>query len=171
MYQRLLVPVDGSTASDCGLAEAIKLGQATGARLRLIHAVDTFLYGTGLDVSADAGAELFEPLRQAGAEILRVGTRAAAKAGVPVEAQLFDDLKGDLAELVTNDAERWQADLIVLGTHGRGGLRRLALGSDAEQIVRCAPIPVLLVRGPDKGAGSRPAREVDARLRRYVLAD
>ena len=132
MYQRLLVPIDGSTASNGGLAEAIELAQATGARLRLLHAVDTFVYGTGLDTSADSGDELFEPLRQAGAEVLDRGRQAAERAGVPVETQLFDDLKGDLADLVTNDALRWRADLIVLGTHGAavcGGWRWAATPS------------------------------------------
>jgi nucleotide-binding universal stress UspA family protein len=46
-----------------------------------------------------------------------------------------------------NEARRHHADLIVLGTHGRRGVRRIVLGSDAEQVVRAARVPVLLVRG------------------------
>ena len=56
------------------------------------------------------------------------------------------------ASLIVADAKKWKADLIVLGTHGRRGIRRLVMGSDAEEIVRTSPVPVLLVRSkmPDK---------------------
>jgi nucleotide-binding universal stress UspA family protein len=49
--------------------------------------------------------------------------------------------------MIVEQAEQWPADLLVMGTHGRRGLRRLALGSDAEMVVRGARVPVLLVRG------------------------
>ena len=57
-----------------------------------------------------------------------------------------------VADLVVEQARQWGAELIVLGTHGRRGLGRALLGSDAEQVLRQAPVPVLLVRG---GEGSR----------------
>jgi nucleotide-binding universal stress UspA family protein len=55
---------------------------------------------------------------------------------------------------VIEQAKAWGADLIVIGTHGRRGVGRLLLGSDAEQIVRMAPVPVLLVRAPEVKEGT-----------------
>jgi nucleotide-binding universal stress UspA family protein len=59
---------------------------------------------------------------------------------------LFDKLGERLAETVANGAKDWGAELIVLGTHGRRGVGRLLMGSGAEQIIRLAPVPVLVVR-------------------------
>jgi nucleotide-binding universal stress UspA family protein len=58
-----------------------------------------------------------------------------------------------IADLVVDQAKKWHADLIVIGTHGRRGISRVLLGSDAEQIVRAAPTPVLLVRARGETAG------------------
>lgn len=60
---------------------------------------------------------------------------------------LLESIGGRAADLIVDQAKQWNADLIVMGTHGRRGLRRLALGSDAELVVRSASVPVLLVRG------------------------
>ena len=169
MYQRLLVPIDGSSTSNEGLGEAIRLATGTDARLRLIHAVDAFVYGTGLEFSGTLNPPLLDRLRQIGEEVLRHGQEAVEKAGLPVETKLYQDFKGDLTDLVLADAVQWGADLIVLGTHGRRGLRRIVLGSDAEQILRLAP--VLLVRGREKAATSAPASTDNAKFRRYALAD
>lgn len=54
----------------------------------------------------------------------------------------------EAADVIVEQAKKREADLIVMGTHGRRGLRRFALGSDAELVVRSSPVPVLLVRGP-----------------------
>jgi nucleotide-binding universal stress UspA family protein len=61
-------------------------------------------------------------------------------------------------EVILREAQNVNADLIVMGTHGRGGLPRLLLGSDAEFVLRQSPVPVLLVRGP---AIPKPALDVD----------
>ena len=61
-----------------------------------------------------------------------------------------------VCDLVVEQAREWKADLIVIGSHGRRGMSRLFLGSDAELVVRLAPVPVLLVR-----AAAEPAARVD----------
>jgi len=66
---------------------------------------------------------------------------------------LLESIGGPAADLILAQAKEWPADLIVMGTHGRRGLRRLAMGSDAEGVIRGAPVPVLLVHDAGKGAG------------------
>jgi len=65
---------------------------------------------------------------------------------VPVDGVLLDTFNRRLCDLVVRAARDWPADLVVIGTHGRRGVGRLLLGSDAEQILRLSPVPVLLVR-------------------------
>lgn len=146
MYQRILVPVDGSATSSRGLQEAIKLARLTGARLRLIHIVDEIALATGLEAATMMTGDMMELLREGGARLLAKAKARAEKAGVPTDTVIGDSLAGRVCDQVVGQAKRWRADLIVLGTHGRRGVGRVLLGSDAEMIVRLAPVPVLLVR-------------------------
>ncbi len=147
MYERILVPVDGSATSNLGLAEAIKLGKLTGAQLLLLHAVDFAAVSVTPEASA-AMPQLFDAMRDAGKELLERARAAAEAAGVRVETALVDTLQGRVSDLIVDQAKSWRADLIVIGTHGRRGVSRVLMGSDAEQVVRSATVPVLLVRAP-----------------------
>jgi nucleotide-binding universal stress UspA family protein len=149
MYERILVPVDGSPTSNEGLAEAIKLAKLTGARLLLLHAVDLAAVAVTPEAAA-VSPTLFDAMREGGEQILAQAKRAAEDAGITIESALLDTLSARVSDLVVEQAVKWRADLIVIGTHGRRGVGRLLLGSDAEQIVRTAPVPVLLVRAPAK---------------------
>jgi nucleotide-binding universal stress UspA family protein len=151
MYEKIVVPVDGSSTSDLGLSEAIKLARLTGARLVLLHAIDTVAVAAIPDAAA-AAARLFEAMRESGEQILSRAGGMAANAGVAAESVLLDTLSGRVSDLVVEEARKRHADLIVMGTHGRRGVGRVLLGSDAEQVVRNASVPVLLVRGRE-GAG------------------
>ena len=158
MYQRILVPVDGSATSNQGLDEAIKLARLTGARLRLINVVDELSFATG----AAAGfsvytVDVLESLRQAGQDILQAASQRVQQGQVGVESALFECFDRRVSDLIVDEASKWHADLIVLGTHGRRGVRRLVLGSDAEQILRSATVPVLLVRSVAPAAPAAPA--------------
>ena len=149
MYQRILVPVDGSTTSTFGLDEAIKLAKLTGASLRLIHVVDALTLKTGL-VPFAYYADVVPPrAKEVGEQILEQARTRVAASGVKVDTFLFDSLLPRVSETVIEQAKAWNADLIVIGTHGRRGVGRVLLGSDAEQIIRMAPVPVLLVRAPE----------------------
>jgi nucleotide-binding universal stress UspA family protein len=143
MYQRILVPVDGSTTSNRGLDEAIHLAKLTGARLRLVHVVDGLVLSTGLEF---ATFDVVGLLTDAGAEILSVAKAKVEASGIAVDSFLSEGVGERVCDVVVAQAREWNADLIVIGTHGRRGVRRLFIGSDAEQIVRTAPVPVLLVR-------------------------
>ena len=149
MYKRILVPFDGSATSTKGLDEAINLAKLTGARLRLIHMADELDFATGFETSAVYARDVIPQMKETGERILDEGATRAAAAGVEVETFLFERIATRLAELVAEQAKAWGADLVVIGTHGRRGVGRLLLGSDAEQIVRMAPVPVLLVRAPE----------------------
>lgn len=153
MYQRILVPVDGSPTSTRGLKEAIKLARLTGARLRLVHVVDELALASGLEAATMMTGEMVQLLREGGERLLARARASAEKAGVTADTVLGDSLAGRICDQVIDQARKWRADLIVLGTHGRRGLGRMLLGSDAEMIVRLASVPVLLVRAkPAAGA-------------------
>lgn len=147
MYQRILVPVDGSPTSNTGLTEAIKLARLTGARVRVLHVVDEMPFLISSDGYAPIPGDVFTVLRDVGKSILEQARATVDAAGVPVEAALFDSLSGRLCDRVVEQVKEWKADVIVLGTHGRRGVGRMFMGSDAEQIVRTSTVPVLLVRG------------------------
>lgn len=147
-YQRILVPVDGSPTSLRGLEEAIRLARSTGGRLRLLHVVDELTFATGFETGAAFAGDVMPLMREAGQAILQQACARAEVAGVPAEPVLCDRFATRVCDAVADEAGRWQADLIVLGTHGRRGVGRLLLGSDAEQVLRLAPVPVLLVRAP-----------------------
>jgi nucleotide-binding universal stress UspA family protein len=145
MYGRILVPVDGSEASGLGLREAIKLS-GPDTRLRLLHVVDVFVPAVGAAGEGYYDGGLVEALHAEGKEILRQGEALVKEHGLTVETELLENAGSWTAKVIIKDAEAWHADLIVLGTHGRRGLKRLVMGSDAEEVLRLTPVPVLLVR-------------------------
>ena len=155
MYERILVPVDGSPTSDAGLDEAIKLAKLTHARVRLLHVVDEMPFVMSAGGYDAMSGDVLGVLKQAGKEILRAARSKVERSGVEVDTVLFESLNGRLCDRVGLQTSEWGADLVVLGTHGRRGVGRAFLGSDAEQIVRSATVPVLLVRA---AAADRPRR-------------
>ena len=109
-------------------------------------------YLTGYDQFGGYAGDLLKIMRETGTGILANGVAAAREAGVPAEEVLYDNLGERLPEVVADEARRWNADLIVVGTHGRRGVGRILMGSGAEQIVRMAPVPVLVIRSPQPEA-------------------
>jgi nucleotide-binding universal stress UspA family protein len=147
-YRKILVAVDGSAASAKGLREALRLAKAEDARLFILHVVDEYPAFAALDgmMAGAPGVDLVPALREGGKRVLAKAQAVAAKQNVKAKAILREMLSGPAAYPIVREARKVGADLIVLGTHGRRGVRRLVLGSDAEQVVRTAPVPVLLVR-------------------------
>jgi len=148
MYKKIVVPLDGSATSDLALTTAIGLATSFGAQLRLLHVVDEMAYSTGYDQFGGSSGALVKAMREAGQQILDQAAKVAVAAGVPSDNVLFDQFGAHLAETVADAARLWEADLIVVGTHGRRGMGRFFMGSGAEQIIRLAPVPVLVVRLP-----------------------
>lgn len=153
MFGKILVPVDGSEASNQGLIEAVKLATMLGSRVYLVHVVEEFVVDYGFSAPQYATA-LIDSMREKGREVLAQALSEAKKFGVHPQGALLETVAGPAADLIISHAKNIGANLIVMGTHGRRGLRRLALGSDAEAVVRLAEIPVLLIRGEASHAGS-----------------
>ena len=156
MYKKILVPIDGSPASNLGLNEAIKLAKDQGAKLRLFHLVDEYIAVSSPDGMAFSNTDdLLESLRQGGKKIIEKAEALARRNGLTPESVMLECFGGRAADFIVEQATKWRADLIVLGTHGRRGVKRLVMGSDAEQVVRTTRVPVLLVRSKTTTRTSR----------------
>jgi nucleotide-binding universal stress UspA family protein len=154
MYGKILVAVDGTSASSAALAAAVELARPLGAALRLVHVVDMpsgHLNAMQGRVSGDL-EESRQAWHRAGQAILDQAVADAGQRGCPAETDLIATDGAHPSERIVEAARRWRADLIVVGTHGRRGVGRLLLGSVAEAVGRTAPVPVLLVRPQNTSA-------------------
>jgi len=144
MYAKILVPIDGSETSTLGLNEAIRLAKNQGGRIRLINIVNELIV-----VLPEAYVNIervIDELRARGKAILDSSEATVRSGGVEVDTTLVEAMGNQAGDKIIQQAKEWGADLIVCGTHGRRGIRRLVMGSDAEYIVRHTPVPILLVR-------------------------
>ena len=145
MYQRILVPLDGSPTAEAGLRHAIGLAAALKAKLVLLHVMDDFALMvemssvTSYDTTRDA-------LRQYGQHALDRAQQAAADAGVMCESFVREVAQARVSEVINDEAVKHRCDLVVMGTHGRRGFSRLTMGSNAEAVMRTSTVPVLMVR-------------------------
>jgi nucleotide-binding universal stress UspA family protein len=145
MYKKILIAVDGSTASQRGLKEGVRLAKALGARVMLLHIVNALILDSEIASTAYYQA-LAEAFRRDGSEILEHAVSLAREEGIAFEPKMIEKIGARASDEIVAAAKRWPADLIVLGTHGRRGLKRLVMGSDAEMVLRSSPVPVLMVR-------------------------
>jgi nucleotide-binding universal stress UspA family protein len=145
MYQRILVPVDGSPTSERALQEALRLARQQSGRLELVHVLgDVRLMEANSYINY---AEMKDAMTSAGKKLLAQTQMAAQQSGTAAEVKLLEAGGTRIASAIVEEARQWQADLIVIGTHGRSGFSRVLFGSVAEGVVRTAHIPVLLIRG------------------------
>ena len=148
MYRRILVPVEGSAASMMGLRHAIGLAKDQHARLRVLNVVDDLIIAPMM-MDPGGAADLsyvLDSLRADGRKVLDKAAALAEKSGVKTETAQTESRGQLVSEVILADARRSRADVIVMGTHGRRGLNRLLLGSDAERVLRESTVPVLLTR-------------------------
>ncbi|HTJ55116.1 MAG TPA: universal stress protein [Nitrosospira sp.] len=145
MYRHILVPVDGSSTSARALQEALGLARQQTAELELVYVMEDVLF---LENEAYINyEEVQKSARSAGEKTLAQAQAAVRQAGMTAEQRLLEARGERIASVIIEEARRWPADLIVIGTHGRSGFSRILFGSVAEGVVRTAHIPVLLVRG------------------------
>ncbi|RQG86980.1 universal stress protein [Natrarchaeobius halalkaliphilus] len=139
MYDRILVPTDGSPEVEHALEYAFDVARAHDAVIRAIYVVNAAGYG-GLPMET-AWEGISKALREEGrAAVERV--EQLAPESVEVETAV---LEGSPSRVIIDEATPSSCDLVVMGTHGRGGIDRLLLGSVTERVVRSAAVPVLTV--------------------------
>jgi len=148
MYKRILVPIDGSETAARGLAEALALARNLKATIRLLNLTSDLV--PVAEMSSAIDFEKFrDGLHQFGQRLLASASEQASAQGVTAETALHGVGAGRVADAIVEEARRSGCDLIVIGTHGRRGVSRAMLGSDAENVARSSPVPVLLVRAPE----------------------
>ncbi len=145
MYQRIMVAIDGSETAERGLKEAVNLAKDQNAKLAIVHVIDiVVVFGAG-----QFPGTYIEATRELARDTIEHARKTAQAAGIEPEIQSPEIVTSGyhVADKIAELARDWNADLLVVGTHGRRGVTRLLLGSVAERIVRIAPCPLLLVRG------------------------
>ncbi|WP_028219894.1 universal stress protein [Paraburkholderia oxyphila] len=147
MYERILMAFDGSETSKHALGEALRFAHLAGAQLCVAHVIDVVApLGMGLTY---VPADLIATYREEAKKLLERARAEAKAAGVSCETELLEvqGVTDSVADCLNRCATRFGAQLAVLGTHGRHGIKRAFIGSVAEAFVREAQCPVLLVRG------------------------
>ncbi len=145
MYRKILVPVDGSPTSNAALAELKRIAPP-GAEVRLLHVLDPLDYATGFEPPIVYQREVVPLMHRAADKLLAEARAELDGSGLAVSSAIAERTASSVAEEVIETARQWPADLIVIGTHGRRGVARLLMGSDAAEVARSSPVPVLLVR-------------------------
>ena len=149
MYQRILVPVDGSHTAERGLREAVALARLCRASVVLLHVIE--VYPVMMEMaSATTWEQVTTDLRAQGERLLDQARQRVIAEGVACEAHLEDAAAARVCDVIVDQARAQRCDLIVMGTHGRRGVRHALIGSDAERVLRMAPVPVLLLRSGEK---------------------
>jgi nucleotide-binding universal stress UspA family protein len=147
MFKNILLATDGSAASEHAAQLAVDLARTNGARLTALYVVDPYPY-LGIGETNPLGFQAYmsaayEHAAQAHAKV----SAMCAQGANPVELRLRRAEDMNASEGILQGAEEEGADLIVVGSHGRTGIRRLMLGSIAARVVSQSPVPVLVARG------------------------
>ena len=122
MYQRILVPIDGSLTSERALHEAIKFAQQHHAQLKLVHVLEDIHY---FDIENYINYdELLKSVKESVQKLLDEATTQARHADIVVAEKLLEAKGRRIAHVIVEEAMQWPADLIIIGTHGRSGFNR-----------------------------------------------
>lgn len=146
MYERILVAVDGGPSSDLAVAHAAELAKAFSAEVKVLYVVDdSDLF---FEPSYTDPEEIRRGLVKTGNAALASAAQKLGSAGLRYLTELAERpvAPGQLSATIVERADRWAADLIVMGTHGRRGVRRVVMGSVSEGVVARTNKPVLLLR-------------------------
>ena len=135
--ERILVAVDGSVFSDVAVDQAISLGGICNSHIFLISVVD--LYPEQMAVAPNLVEKMSEEVRQN----LEKAKQKVDKANIPCETIV--KMGGQPHQFIVEAAKENSVDLIAMGTHGRSGLKRILMGSVAQNVIGHAPCPVIVV--------------------------
>ena len=147
MFNRILVPVDGSGASLIAVDKAAHLAKAFGGTVTLLNVIDVYPFvGIGADYAFGQNEYLAAASAHANQALARAEA-ALAQAGVPCEKKIVEGhvVHEGILEAVNSQ----DVDLVVMGSHGRHGIEKLLLGSTTQRVLSHTAVPVLVVRGGD----------------------
>ena len=161
MFKRILIPVDGSKTSQLALRQGAAFAAEQGATVRVLHVHEVSVLSEMYAAQAAAGLtaapnikqlEKFEAdLEKRAQGVVAHAEQVVTKAGVQkVDSRMVSAGTRRAARVILDDAKKWKADLIVMGTHGRSGFDHFVFGSVAEGVMRGASCPLMLVRIPGK---------------------
>jgi nucleotide-binding universal stress UspA family protein len=149
MYKRIMVAIDDSFMTSKVLGAAIELARTTGAQLAICHAVDETIFAqrnVAMMLPNSVGKAEYK-MRLGAQGLLGKATETARAAGVEAEARLIESEEKHVSDMLAEASSEWNADLLIVGTHGRRGVERFFVGSVAERLVRKAETSLLLIRG------------------------
>ena len=151
MYKRIMVAVDESFMTSQVMEAVIELAKATGAQVAICHAIDeTILDQREVAMMLPNSVGKTEARMRLGAQgLLGRLAETARAAGIEVEIRLVESEQKHVSDMLIDAATEWQADLLIVGTHGRRGIERFFVGSVAERLVRKSQVSLLLVRGEE----------------------
>jgi len=143
MYQRILVPTDGSELTARAVAAAIGLAKALGAEIHTLCVKEPFPYGAVAEMQPTPPQEFFDAQERSAVRHVKAVAEACAEAGVACHAETIEGVQP--WEAIVAHAERKGCDLLVMGSHGRSGLASLFLGSETQDVLNHTALPVLVV--------------------------
>ena len=142
-YHNILVPVDGSETAYAAVAKAAEFAKAFGSKVTVVQVLSLDPYIAAEYISANQTNDLIERARTAITESLDAAKAKFNEQGIEVETKL---LEGQVIHReIVKAAQENHADLIIIGSHGRTGLKKLFLGSSAQSVLGESHIPVLTV--------------------------
>lgn len=137
MYDSIVLPTDGSEGTENAVEHALELAEKFDAELHVINVVDVRNFYDGVNWE-----EVLEDVELKGEEIVEEIVQKAGERGVGADQKV---VRGIPHQEINDYAEEKDADLVVMGTHGREGLERMLLGSVTEKVLRTSETPVLTV--------------------------
>ena len=144
MFQRILIPTDGSEITLKAVDTAIKMAKLHGAKLYAISVKEPFPYSAVSEMQPTPPQEFFDAQERIAQSRLTQVLDAAKAADVPIEAHSIEALHA--WEAIIEHAQRVEADLLVMASHGRRGFQALLLGSETQKVLTHCAVPVLVVR-------------------------
>ena len=144
MFKHLLVPIDGSPTSALAVGKAIGLAKAFDSKVTIIYVVDPYPFtGVGADF-AYGQSQYLNAAKAAATESLATARKQMEDAGITLQTATVESHA--VWRGILQAADSGDADLIVMGSHGRSGIEKLVLGSFAQKVLANTQLPVLLVR-------------------------
>jgi len=141
LFERILVPVDGSRPSEVGTALAIVQAKETGGEIVFANIVDVSNILGGIEYADIDWPAMLQEARDSGERLAESAAVEARAAGVRARSLV---LEGPIIDRLVNAVEETQATVVVMGSHGRGALARLLRGSTTDGLLRRCPVPVVV---------------------------